>query len=101
MQPVKSKNKTSTVSVIRKEELINVFKQVNPPEGLSENVLALIEPLVYLNPKFPQIYQVKNLGMILGEAAARTQLMEGASVTQAADGAQVVSFKQLESDEEN
>lgn len=74
MQPVKSKNKQSTVSVIRKEELMAIFKAINPPEGISEAVINEIEPLVFLNPKFPTIYQVKNIGIILSEVVAQASL---------------------------
>ena len=93
-QIVKTKNKQQTVDVIRKAEFLGIC------QGLSESTISAIEPLVYLNPKYGELYQVKNIGFLFNEVAAKADLLENAKVTQGQDGAQVVSFKQLESDEE-
>lgn len=100
MQMVKSKNKSSSVGVIKKTDFIAVCQTV-VKQGLSDAVLEAIEPLVYLNPKYREFYQVKNLGFLFNEVGAQADLTQNADVAKGQDGAQVVSFKQLESDEEH
>ena len=49
MQLVKSKNKQSEVSVIKKSQFLTVT-------GLNDEMIAQLEPLVFLNAKFTNIY---------------------------------------------
>ena len=75
MQMVKSKNKQQTVDVIRKADFLGIC------QGLSEPTIAAIEPMVYLNPKYGDLYQVKNLGFLFNEVGTRADLYENAKVT--------------------
>ena len=74
-QIVKTKNKQQTVDVIRKAEFLGIC------QGLSESTIAAIEPLVYLNPKYGELYQVKNIGFLFNEVGAKADLLENAKVT--------------------
>ena len=70
MQLVKSKNKQSEVSVIRKADFLQIVANLTQID-LSPSILQLFEPLVFLNPKFSDIYQVKNITLVHYEAFAR------------------------------
>lgn len=65
IQLVKSKNKQSEVSVVGKSELLTAL-------GLTADVITPLESVVYLNPKFTEIYQVKNVLYLLSEVHARS-----------------------------
>lgn len=63
MQLVKSKNKQSEVSVVKKSSFLEAT-------GISEQMMAAFEPLIFLNAKFGDIYQVKNAIILLAEVHA-------------------------------
>ena len=65
MQLVKSKNKQSEVSVVSKTDFLRVT-------GLSAATIEPLESVVYLNPKFTEIYQVKNVFYLLTEVQLRS-----------------------------
>ena len=66
MQLVKSKNKQSEVSVIKKADFLKAT-------GISADAIAPFEPLIFLNQKFQEIYQVKNCIIMLAEVHALGQ----------------------------
>ena len=96
---VKKSNKQINESVINKDDLLAVFKSINGT-GLPDEVVALMQPLVQVNPNHGHIYQAKIVNFLIDEVTARREFMKGAKVEQTQNGSQVVSFKQLESDEE-
>ena len=55
MQLVKSKNKQSEVSVIRKADFLQIVAKI-VKLSLPPSIVTQFEPLVYLNPKFSDIY---------------------------------------------
>jgi len=65
MQLVKSKNKQSEVSVVGKQELIQQL-------SLTADVIEPLEPVIYLNPKFTDIYQVKNVMYLMSDVNTRS-----------------------------
>jgi hypothetical protein len=56
------------MAVIKKEEFLDICP------GLSEQTIELIEPLLFLNAKFSDIYQVKHLLSLFKEASIRADL---------------------------
>lgn len=56
------------MAVIKKEDFLEVCS------GLSEQTIELIEPLLFLNVKFSEIYQVKHLLNLFKEASVRADL---------------------------
>ena len=77
-----------------------MLKDVNGV-GLTDGTLGLIQPLVQVNPNHGHIYQAKIVGFLLDEIQAKKEMTAGANVEQTQGGAQILSFKQLESDDEN
>ena len=65
MQLVKSKNKQSEVSVVSKSDFLRVT-------GLKASTIEPLEAVVYLNSKFSEIYQVKNVFSLLSEVQMRS-----------------------------
>ena len=97
-QLVKSKNKQTEVPVVDRKALQELMTK-SLGDGLTEEFFDKISPIVQLNPKFNHIYQYKHLVLLIREVHAR--ISEGVQMQETNDGAQVVSFKQLESDEES
>ena len=64
-------------------------------------MVSLIQPLLEVNPNHSHIYQVKIVNFLLDETQARREMAKDANIEQTQNGSQVVSFKQLESDEED
>lgn len=95
-QTVKSKNKQTNVFVVDRSAMKDLMAK-HLGDTLSDAFFEAISPIVQLNPKFNDIYQYKHLGLLIREVHARID--DGAQMKEASDGAQVVSFKQLESDE--
>jgi hypothetical protein len=56
------------MAVIKKEDFLEICS------GLSEQTIELIEPLLFLNVKFSEIYQVKHLLNLFKEASVRADL---------------------------
>jgi len=56
------------MAVIKKEDFLEICT------GLSEQTIELIEPLLYLNVKFSDIYQVKHLFSLFKETSIRADL---------------------------
>ena len=97
---LKKNNKQVNESVINRDDLLEVLRAING-KGLTDEAVALIQPLVQVNPNHGHIYQAKIVTFLLDESYAKREMTQGATVHQTQDGAQVVSFKQLESDEEH
>ena len=97
---LKKNNKQINESVINRDDFIDVLKQING-KGITDETLALIQPLVQVNPNHGHIYQAKIVGFLLDEVHAKREFFKGAEVEQTQGGGQVLSFKQLESDDEN
>lgn len=76
---LKKNNKQVNESVINREDLLEVFKAVNG-KGLSEASVALIQPLVQVNPNHGHIYQAKIVGFLLDEANAKKEISADATV---------------------
>ena len=97
---LKKNNKQINESVIDRDAFTEVLKAVDG-QGLSEAAMAIVTPLLQVNPNHSHIFQAKVASFLLDEVHTRRELLRSANVEQTKEGAQVVSFKQLESDEEN
>lgn len=78
---LKKNNKQINESVINKEDLLEVFKSIDN-KGLSDDMVALIQPLLQVNPNHGHIYQAKIVNFLLDETQARRELMKDAKVEQ-------------------
>lgn len=89
MQLVKSKNKQSEVSVIGKQELMQQL-------DLKAEVIEPLEPVVFLNSKFTEIYQVKNVMYLMSDVHQRGKGGDAAAASNPPDR---IFQKVLESDD--
>ena len=96
---LKKQNKQINESVINREDFLEVMKNVDG-KGLSESTLQLIQPLVQVNPNNGHIYQAKMVNFLIDEVNAKAEISKDAVVSKTQNGGQVLSFKQLESDDE-
>lgn len=94
---LKKNNKQINESVINRDDFVEVMKGIDG-KGISENVLTLIQPLVQVNINHGHIYQAKILLFLFDEV--NSQINSGKGSEKAPDGGQVLSFKQLESDDD-
>ena len=78
---LKKNNKQVNESVINRDDLLEVLKAVNG-KGLSEKSVALIQPLVQVNPNHGHIYQAKIVGFLLDEVNAKKEIAADATVQQ-------------------
>jgi len=87
--------------VIDRDAFLEVIKSIDD-EGLSEGTQAIIQPLVQVNPNHGHIFQAKMVLFLFDEANAKWELTKSnnTNVQQTKNGGQVLSFKQLESDDE-
>lgn len=97
---LKKNNKQINESVINRDDFVELLKQIDS-KGMSDETLALIQPLVQVNPNHGHIYQAKIVGFLLDEVYVKREFMQGAEIEQTQGGGQVLSFKQLESDDDN
>ena len=74
-QLVKAKNRQSELLIVSKEAFIELIKS-RYSDGLSQEFLDLIEPIIQLKSKDVQIYQYKYLVMLLREVEARQSLAQ-------------------------
>ena len=67
---------------------------------LSDQFYSIIEPVIMLKSKKAQIFQYKYLIVLMREVNTQNQLdKDGTKIQQTSDG-QMISFKQLDSDDE-
>ena len=98
---LKKQNKQINESVINRDDFVAVLKAIDD-KGISDETLALIQPLVQVNPNHAHIFQSKIVGFVLDEInASRKEVTKEAFVAETQGGGQVLSFKQLESDDDN
>ena len=97
---LKKNNKQINESVINRDDFIEVLKSIDS-KGVTDESMALIQPLVQVNPNHGHIYQAKIVCFLLDEIHAKREFLKGAEVEQTQGGGQVLSFKQLESDDDN
>lgn len=97
---LKKNNKQINESVINKEDFLEVIKVIND-SGISENTQNLIQPLVQVNANHGHIYQAKIVNFLLDEVDAMREMRKMGNVESTQGGGQVLSFKQLESDDEH
>ena len=76
---LKKNNKQINESVINRDDFIDVLKQING-KGITDETLALIQPLVQVNPNHGHIYQAKIVGFLLDEVHAKREFFKGAEV---------------------
>ena len=72
----------------------------NYPEGLSNEFLDLIDPVIQLKSKTAQIYQYKYLVVLIREVYERNKLASEGNEIQKTNNGEMISFKQLDSDDE-
>ena len=96
---LKKNNKQINESVINRDDFLAVMKSIDG-QGLSQESQALIQPLVQVNPNHGHIYQAKIVAFLIEEVNAKYEITKGATVQNTQNGGQVLSFKQLESDDE-
>ena len=97
---LKKNNKQINESVINRDDFIDILKHIDS-NGITDETLALIQPLVQVNPNYGQIYQAKIIAFLLDEIHAKREFTKDAEIEQTQGGGQVLSFKQLESDDDN
>ena len=97
---LKKNNKQINESVINRDDFLEVMKGIDG-KGISEDLQALMQPLVQVNANHGHIYQAKIVLFLFDEVSAQMKSSEDATDEKAPDGGQVLSFKQLESDDDH
>ena len=97
---LKKNNKQINESIINRDDFLNVLREINPA-GMTEETLNLIQPLLQVNPNHGHIFQAKIVNFLLDEIHARRAVGQGANIEKTQSGAQVLSFQQLQSEDED
>ena len=87
------------LQVVFKEDFDNLIRK-EFGVVLSDQFYSIIEPVIMLKSKKAQIFQYKYLIVLMREVNTQNQLdKDGTKIQQTSDG-QMISFKQLDSDDE-
>lgn len=82
----KTNGKQVNESIINKQDLLDILKSING-EGLTDEMVELIQPLVQVNQNHGHIYRQKIVNFLIDETQARAELMKDANVEQTQNGA--------------
>ena len=101
---LKKNNKQINESVVNREDFVELLKEIDG-KGLSEEILAMLQPLVQVNPNHAHIFQAKIARFLFDEIHAKRDALEKDKVIPEPKfrggeiAEKVLSFKQLESDD--
>lgn len=82
----KTNGKQVNESIINKQDLLDILKSINGA-GLTEDLVALIQPMVQVNQNHGHIYRHKIVTFLIDETHVQGELMKNANVEQTQNGA--------------
>ena len=82
----KTNGKQVNESIINKQDLLDILKSINGA-GLTEDLVALIQPMVQVNQNHGHIYRHKIVTFLIDKTHVQGELMKNANVEQTQNGA--------------